>query len=97
MSLTQDQIAHIAKLSKLNLSPEALEAYRHNLDGIVDYVDMLGKVPASELEKVEISHPHILPLRDDQVIASEASQKELLSVTGQKVIASQIALPNIMG
>lgn len=52
MSLTQEQIIHIAKLAKLHLSEADIERYQKDLNSIVDYIDILNSVPESELQKV---------------------------------------------
>lgn len=97
MALTQDQIKHIARLSRLSLTPDQIEHYRQNLDSIVEYMDILKSVPAESLAKVANIPMTILPLRDDVVHASELSREQLLAVSAQKKIAGSIALPNIMG
>lgn len=96
MALTQDQIKHIAKLSRLSLTEEQLEHYRENLDSIVQYMDILKSVPAEKLAGLEPSGLALLPMREDAVVASEISRESLLGVSGQKKIAGAIALPNIM-
>ncbi len=97
MALTQDQIKHIAKLSRLALTDEQLEHYRGNLDSIVEYMDILKSVPAEKLAGLETSGLELLPMRADEVHASEISREKLLAVSAQKKIAGAIALPNIMG
>ena len=97
MSLTQEQIAHIARLSRLSPSPEELVKYQKNLSNIVDYVDMLAKIPKESLEGVEVTSPLILPLREDEVVREgKPTRKELLHCSNQRVVADQIAIPNIM-
>ncbi len=97
MALTQDQIKHIARLSRLSLTEEQLEHYRHHLDSIVEYMDILQSVPADSLAKVANAPMRILPLREDVVHTSELTRDQVLSVSAQKKIAGAIALPNIMG
>lgn len=98
MSLTQEQIAHIARLSRLSPSPEELEKYRTNLSSVVDYVEVLASVSAESLKGIEPTFPSILPLRGDIVKESpNPTRKELLARSPQRVIADQIAIPNIMG
>jgi aspartyl-tRNA(Asn)/glutamyl-tRNA(Gln) amidotransferase subunit C len=69
MALTQDQIKHIARLSRLSLSEEQIEHYRQNLDSIVQYMDILKNVPAEALAKVDATSIRMLPLREDVVDA----------------------------
>ncbi len=96
MALTQDQIKHIARLSRLELSDTELEHYRHDLDSIVGYMDILESVPADKLAAITPREPLTLPLREDIVRESEISRESLLAVSSQKKIAGSIALPNIM-
>ncbi len=98
MSLTQEQIAHIARLSRLSLSPEELEKYRTDLSSVVDYVEVLSSVPSESLEGIEPTFPSVLPLRGDVVKEKpDPTRKELLARSPQRVVADQIAIPNIMG
>jgi aspartyl-tRNA(Asn)/glutamyl-tRNA(Gln) amidotransferase subunit C len=97
MALTQDQIKHIARLSRLSLTEDQLEHYRQNLDSIVEYMDILKSVPAEALAKVSDTPMRLLPLREDTVEHSPLSREELLAVSSQKKLAGSIALPNIMG
>jgi aspartyl-tRNA(Asn)/glutamyl-tRNA(Gln) amidotransferase subunit C len=96
MSLTQDQIKHIAQLSRLELSSDQVELYRRDLEAIVEYMDILKNVPDADLAKVTLSDALILPLREDISASSPISRESLLSVSEQKKIAGAIALPNIM-
>ncbi len=96
MTLTQAQIAHIARLSRLELTPDQLEHFRSDIDSIVGYMDILDQIPQSELDRVSLPEGMILPLRADIVTPSDISRESLLSVSAQKKIAGAIALPNIM-
>jgi aspartyl/glutamyl-tRNA(Asn/Gln) amidotransferase C subunit len=97
MALTQDQIKHIAQLSRLELSPDQIEFYRRDLEAIVEYMDILKNVPESDLARVALSELLILPLRPDATVLSPISRESLLAVSEQKKIAGALALPNIMG
>ena len=52
MSLTQEQVAHIAKLSKLHLDPLSSEKGVQDLNSIVSYMDILRSIPASSFENL---------------------------------------------
>jgi len=47
MDLSQEDIKHIAKLSRLELQDEEVEKYRGHLTSILGYVDKLNKVDTS--------------------------------------------------
>jgi aspartyl-tRNA(Asn)/glutamyl-tRNA(Gln) amidotransferase subunit C len=44
MALTQEEVAHVARLARLQLSPEEIERMQEQLSAILDYVDMLQEV-----------------------------------------------------
>ena len=49
MSLTQEQVKHIANLSRLSLTDADLIKYSQDLNSIVDYIDLLSNIPESQL------------------------------------------------
>ena len=67
MSLTQEQVKHIANLSRLSLTPEDTVRYQKDLNSIVDYIDILSKVDEKELASINLDDSDILPLREDIV------------------------------
>lgn len=96
MSLTQEQIRHIAKLSRLELSPEDVERYSKELSGIVDYIDQLNEIPDSSLQKVSLVNETLLSPREDVVQPSIASADDLLACSKQRIVGHQIWISNIM-
>ena len=44
MSLSTEEVEHIAELARLNLSPEEIERYRDQLSDILDYAARLGSL-----------------------------------------------------
>jgi aspartyl-tRNA(Asn)/glutamyl-tRNA(Gln) amidotransferase subunit C len=50
MSLTKEQIQHIAQLARLELSKAELEKYGDQLSGILNYVDQLQEVNTEGVE-----------------------------------------------
>lgn len=55
MSLTIDQVAKVAKLGRLELSPADLERMQLQLSAILDYVDQLQAIPTDGIEPM--AHP----------------------------------------
>lgn len=50
MQLAKEQIEHIAKLSRLELSDEEIMRYGEQLTGILNYVSQLSQVDTSQIE-----------------------------------------------
>ncbi|MBQ9553572.1 aspartyl/glutamyl-tRNA amidotransferase subunit C [bacterium] len=41
MSISEQELEHLAKLSKLKLSPEEKKKYLNNMDSIIQFLDQL--------------------------------------------------------
>ena len=93
MSLTQEQISRLMKLSWLDSASIDEGRISSNLNGIISYVDVLSQAPT---DKMNPSLDIWLSLRDDVVVKFSESWEECLGCTHQKVIAHQISIQNIM-
>ncbi len=94
MSLTQEQVIHIARLAKLNVTNDEVQQYQKDLNSIVGYIDTLAQIDASELEKVSWNIEHsLIPRLDEE--HSSVSREALLGCSAQKIIQHQIAVDNI--
>ena len=89
MSLTQAQIAHLAKLT--SLTPQSdLE-----ISSVVDSFESLSSTDTSHVSHISRSGNSSLDLREDNVIDSGLSD-QLLACSNQKKAAHQIILGGIM-
>ena len=52
MSISPEEVQSIAKLAKLRLTSDEVAAMSHQLSSILEHMDALGRVDASELEPV---------------------------------------------
>ena len=77
MSVSKEEVKHIAALSRLNLTEEELEKYTKDLSNIVDYANELAKI---DIEGVKPT-AHILDIknvfRKDSVDSSYDREKIL--------------------
>ncbi len=48
--ISKEEVLHVAKLARLKLSEAEVDAYRKDLDSILEYVDTLGKLDTDEIE-----------------------------------------------
>lgn len=94
MSLTQEQVAHIARLAKLHVTQDEIEQYQKDLNSIVGYIDVLSSVPDSELQKVQGNVQHTLIPRPDEE-HRDISREALLACSPQKIIHHQIAVDSL--
>lgn len=94
MSVSKEEVLHIASLSRLNLTEEELEKYTTDLSNIVDYANELSSV---NIEGVKPT-AHILDIknvfRKDNVIDSY-SREEILKNAKTKA-AGCITVPKVV-
>ncbi|OIP54677.1 hypothetical protein AUK10_00485 [Candidatus Gracilibacteria bacterium CG2_30_37_12] len=94
MSLTQEQVKHIARLAKLHVTPEEVDGYVTDLNSIVGYIDILSSVPDSELQKVQGNIEHsLIPRLDEE--HRDITREALLACSPQKIIQNQIAVDSL--
>jgi aspartyl-tRNA(Asn)/glutamyl-tRNA(Gln) amidotransferase subunit C len=65
MSLTEEEVKHIAHLARLELSDAELESYREQLSAILEYADRLKKVDTSGIPPTSSVLPPHTFLRED--------------------------------
>ena len=65
MSLTIDEVRHIAFLARLNLTPEEEQRYTEQLSAILDYAQRLSEVETDHIPPTASVLPLQAPLRED--------------------------------
>ncbi|TAN41236.1 MAG: Asp-tRNA(Asn)/Glu-tRNA(Gln) amidotransferase subunit GatC [Nitrospirae bacterium] len=60
MSISADEVKHIAGLSRLSLADEEAETFRSQLNSILGYVEQLGKLDTADIGPTS----HVLPLKN---------------------------------
>ncbi|WJY89580.1 Asp-tRNA(Asn)/Glu-tRNA(Gln) amidotransferase subunit GatC [Corynebacterium confusum] len=93
--ISRDEVAHLAKLSRLALSEEELEQFASQIDEIVDSVSAVGKVDTDGVEPM--SHPHSLnaTMREDNVVRTLNAEQALDQAPSAE--DDRFAVPQILG
>ena len=60
MKINRQDVETVALLSRLEMTPEELEAYAGQLNAILDYADVLNKLDTKGVEPTA----HVLPLKN---------------------------------
>jgi aspartyl-tRNA(Asn)/glutamyl-tRNA(Gln) amidotransferase subunit C len=88
MKISREDVLRVAELAHLGLSPEEIETYRNQLDGILSYIDKLKELDITNVEPMaqviyapatsatESNHPE---LREDVVKPCDVSDPILSS------------------
>ena len=95
--LTAAQVAHIARLARLNLTPTEIEKMAGELTSILKYVDMLGEVSTDGVEPTAQVTGLTNVLRNDVVIQNQAAPDDLLGCSPLPISEHQIQSPHAHG
>ena len=75
--VTREQVLHVAKLARLKIPEEELDAYANDLNSILDYVEKLSELDTTYVEPTS----HVLPMRNvwrlDEAVDSEKAEDVL--------------------
>jgi aspartyl-tRNA(Asn)/glutamyl-tRNA(Gln) amidotransferase subunit C len=67
MTISREQVLHIARLARVKLADGEVEHYREDLSSILDYVDKLEELDVSDVEPTTHIGTVEPRLRDDEV------------------------------
>ena len=84
MSLTIEEVQHVAHLARLRLSAEELEKMRTDLSGILDYIDMLKEVDVGDVAPTAQVTDLFNVMRDDTVRPSLPREDVLANAPDQR-------------
>lgn len=79
--ISKEEIKHIAKLSRLELTEQEIEKMQKDISAVLDYFELLKKVPKSSEESV-ISGQKLIGIeetRKDEAISSYNIRDELIA------------------
>ncbi len=94
MSLSREEVEHIALLARLNLSEEELERYRQQLSSILDHFAKLQSLDTDDVPGLSSVLAESLTLRTDQAGRSLETQEVLANAPAQA--ADQFRVPPVL-
>ncbi|GAP20455.1 Asp-tRNA(Asn)/Glu-tRNA(Gln) amidotransferase subunit GatC [Leptolinea tardivitalis] len=77
MSLSREEVIHIAKLARLELSDNEIERYQQQLSSILEYADRLKELNTSQIPPTSSVLPARSRFRDDVPVESLPTDKLL--------------------
>ena len=96
-TLTKEQVRHIAKLARLQLSEEEVERFAKELTSILQYVDMLGEVDTKNVQAIAQVTGLENVFRDDVIRTDGAAPDALLETSPLSKTDHQIVTPSAHG
>lgn len=95
MSLTPEEVKHIAKLAHLELSDEQLALYREQLSDILDHIAKLNELDTADISPMANAVEGASPLRADEPRPSLPTEKLLQNAPSAE--AGQFKVPAVFG
>ena len=94
MTLSRDEVLHVARLARLALSPEEVERFRVQLSQILDHAARVTEVAAEDVPPTSHSMPLVNVFRED-VVEECLPQAKALS-TAPEVEDGRFRVPRII-
>lgn len=95
--LSTDDVRHIAKLCRLNLSEEEVEKFTTELSSILGFVAKLQEVDTEGVEPTPQATGLTNVFREDMVLEDGPTTKELLDCSPLPIVDNQIQTPSAHG
>lgn len=96
-TLTKDEVRHIAKLARLQLSEAEVEKFTKDLTSILTYVDLLREVDTTGVEPAAQITGLSNVFRSDEVRKEGVSGEDLLACSPLPIVEKQIQTPSAHG
>ena len=94
MSLSLDEVRHIAKLARLELAPGELEATQAKLNGIFSLIEEMQAVDTDGVEPM--SHPQELAQRLRADAVSETDRRDTYQAIAPQTEAGLYLVPKVI-
>ena len=95
MSLTRDQVQHIALLARLKLEDAEFDDVVDKLSRIVDFVDQLQAAPTDDV--VPMAHPLDMSQRLRPDVVTERIDREAIQANAPAVKDGFYLVPRVLG
>ena len=95
MPLSTQHVEHIARLARLNLTPEEIAKFTVELTVVLDYIDQLKTVSTDNIELTARGGSDVTALRDDKVTPS--LPQETVVLLAPQHTREFILVPKVIG
>ncbi|OYD52532.1 Asp-tRNA(Asn)/Glu-tRNA(Gln) amidotransferase GatCAB subunit C [Thauera propionica] len=94
MSLSNEQVGHIARLARIALSDAEVDATRAKLNGIFDLIEQMQAVDTTGVEPM--SHPQELATRLREDVVTETNRCEAFQKVAPQTEAGLYLVPKVI-
>jgi len=93
--INRDEVLHVAKLARLELSEDEIVSFTAQFGSILGYINQLSEADVAGVEPTCFIEPSHDPLRDDEECESPPTQT--LLANGPSVKKGHFAVPKVLG
>ncbi|MBP5634134.1 Asp-tRNA(Asn)/Glu-tRNA(Gln) amidotransferase subunit GatC [Candidatus Saccharibacteria bacterium] len=95
MSITREDVLHLAELSSISLDESQIEPLIKDLDNIVNYFSQLDELNTENVEPTYQCFDMQNVWREDNIVEFEAKRDDLLALTNESE-DNQIKVPKVL-
>jgi aspartyl-tRNA(Asn)/glutamyl-tRNA(Gln) amidotransferase subunit C len=95
MSISREDVLHLAELSRLEISEDEIEPLKKDLDGIIGYISQLDELDTDGVEPTYQCFDMQNVWREDVIEDFEANREDLLNLTVESE-DNQIKVPKVL-
>jgi len=93
--IDRDQVLHVAKLARLELSEEEIAGFTTQLGSILGHINQLNEIDVDGVDPTCFVEPQHDPLRSDEEVPSLSPEAALAN--GPSVKKGHFAVPKVIG
>ena len=95
MSLSREEVKHIAKLARLELSDKEIEKYSDQLSSVLGYMEILNEIDTSKVKETDQVTGLMNVTREDK-IESSVNPEDLLKCSSLPIFDNQIKVKKVL-
>ena len=95
MSITREDVLHLAELSNLSVEEGEIEDLQKDLGAIVEYISQLDELDTEGVEPTYQCFEMENVWREDEIVEFEANRKDLLNLA-EESLDNQIKVPKVL-
>ena len=94
MSVSKEELLHIAELADLKIKEDEMDKYLKNLDDILNYTEVIQNVPVDDLNETFLANDACNSFRKDEVV--EFEDREAILNNAKDLERNMIKVPKVI-
>ncbi|MBI4232006.1 Asp-tRNA(Asn)/Glu-tRNA(Gln) amidotransferase subunit GatC [Candidatus Peregrinibacteria bacterium] len=94
--LSDDQVRHVAKLARIELSDEEVKKFSKQLSAVLEYMDVLSEVDTTDVPETSQVTGLKNVMDKDEILPAQANREELLGCSELSLDSKQIKVKRVV-